>query len=179
MLAGAQRQLQHAKASRLLGQTLGALAGGNAVEAGTLLASYEKQEGAEAARAAPIRQALGAVRAEAAEKESDRVLRADVPALDHAGLVAMLIQMFVEETGSAPSDVVVSAKSVRFEDKEAPTGLKKRLDGYASALSKAAWIMSLKCGCDADAQLTSEVAGAALLAARSGPSFKRPEVGLP
>ena len=179
MIAGAQRQLQHAKASRLLGQTLGALAGGNAVAAATLLASYEKQEGAEAARAAPIRQALGTVRAKAAEKESDRVLRADVPALDHAGLVAMLIQMFVEETGTAPSDVVVSAKSVRFEDKEAPTGLKKRLDGYASALSKAAWIMSLKCGCDADAQLTSEVAGAALLAARSGPSFKRPEVGLP
>ncbi len=178
-IAGAQRQLQHAKASRLLGQTLGALAGGNAVAAGTLLASYEKEAGAEAARVASIRRALGDARAGAGEKEFDRVLRADVPTLDHAGLVTMLTQMFVEETGSAPADVIVSARSVRFQDKDAAAGLKKRLDGYASALGKAAWLMSVKCGCDADAQLSSEVAGAALLVARSGPSFKRPEVGLP
>jgi hypothetical protein len=39
--------------------------------------------------------------------------------------------------------------------------------------------MSLKCGCDAGAVLTSEAGGAALLKAKYAPSFKRPHVGLP
>jgi hypothetical protein len=179
MIAGAQRQLARARASKLLGQTLGSLAGGDPKEAATLLASYESEAGSDASRAAAIRNALNHAAPAAAQGEWERVLRADVPALDHAGFVAMVGQLFRVETGAAPSDVVVSAKSVRIRDQEAPAGLKKRLDAYAAALSKAARFMSIKCGCDADAQLVAEVAGAPLLKARFGPSFTRPEVGLP
>ena len=64
-------------------------------------------------------------------------------------------------------------------DKDAPKGLKTRLDAYARALGRTAWLLSIKCGCPASATLESETAGAALLKARFEPSFTQPEVGLP
>jgi len=102
-----------------------------------------------------------------------------VPALDHAAFVAMIKQLFSEQTGSIPNEVIVSARDVTVEDKDAPQGLKVRLDSYAGALGRSAWLMSLKCGCDAGAVLTGEVAGEALLKARYSASFTRPQVGLP
>jgi hypothetical protein len=91
----------------------------------------------------------------------------------------MLTQLFTDETGSSPDQVIVSAAEVSIQDKAAPKGLKTRLDAYARALGRSAWAMSIKCGCAASAALLSETAGAPLLKARFEPSFKQPEVGLP
>ena len=99
------------------------------------------------------------------------VITSDVPGLDHSAFVAMLTQLFSDETGSAPDDVIVSARSVNIQDKDAPKGLKTHLDAYARALGRSAWLMSLKCGCAASAELQSEAAGAPLLKARFEPSF--------
>ncbi len=102
-----------------------------------------------------------------------------MPALDHAAFVAMIKQLFSEQTGSAPNEVIVSAKDLTVEDKDAPQGLKVQLDSYAGALGRSAWLMSLKCGCDAGAVLTGEAVGGAILKASYSPSFTRPHVGLP
>ena len=75
--------------------------------------------------------------------------------------------------------MIVAAKDLTIEDKDAPKGLKEQLDSYAVALGRSAWLMSLKCGCDAGAVLESEAVGEALLKAKYSPSFKRPQVGLP
>jgi hypothetical protein len=91
----------------------------------------------------------------------------------------MLTQLFSDETGSAPDEVIVSAAEVSIQDKEAPKGLKTHLDAYARALGRSAWLLSIKCGCAASATLESETAGAALLKAHFEPSFTQPEVGLP
>jgi hypothetical protein len=91
----------------------------------------------------------------------------------------MLTQLFSDATGSAPDDVIVSGNAVSIQDKDAPKGMKTHLDGYARALGRSAWAMSLKCGCAASAQLQSETAGAPLLKARFEPSFTQAEVGLP
>jgi hypothetical protein len=107
------------------------------------------------------------------------VMKTDVPALDHQAFVAMIKQLFNEQTGSIPNDVIVGAKDVTIEDKDAPKGLKEQLDSYAGALGRSAWLMRLKCGCDANAVLTSEAVGDALLKASDSPSFTRPHVGLP
>ena len=109
----------------------------------------------------------------------DGVIRSDVPALDHAAFVAMIEQLFIEQTGSVPNEVIVAAKDVTVEDKDAPQGLKVQLDSYAVALGRSAWLMSLKCGCDAGAVLTGEAVGGAILKANYSPSFTRPHVGLP
>ena len=69
--------------------------------------------------------------------------------------------------------------SVEIADKAADNGVRTRLDGYAVALGKSAWLMSLKCGCEASATLKADRAGAVLLQARSSPSSSRPQVGLP
>ncbi len=114
-----------------------------------------------------------------AESIYDGVIRSDVPGLDHAAFVAMIKQLFREQTGSIPNEVIVSAKDLTVEDKDAPQGLKQRLDSYAGALGRSAWLMSLKCGCDANAVLTGEAVGDALLKATDSPSFTRPRVGLP
>jgi hypothetical protein len=106
-------------------------------------------------------------------------MKSDVPALDHQAFVAMIKQLFSEQTGSVPEDVIVAAKDLTIEDKDAPKGLKEQLDSYAGALGRSAWLMSLKCGCDANAVLTGEAVGDALLKAKDSPSFKRPQVGLP
>ena len=75
--------------------------------------------------------------------------------------------------------MIVSAKDVTIEDKDAPKGLKEQLDSYAGALGRSAWLMSLKCGCDASAVLTSEAVGDALLKARIHPLSRGRRSGYP
>ncbi len=179
MVTAAQQQLHRADSAALLGKTLGAMAGGNPRAATTELALYEKAPSAEQERAISIRRALATSEDHRADNAYDAVLRADVPALDHSAFVAMLKQVFAEQTGSLPSEVVVTAKGLTVEDKNAPEALKTQLDSYAAALGKSAWLMSVKCGCEATAALISEPVGAALLKARAAPSFARPQVGLP
>jgi len=179
MIANAQGQLKRSAANALLGRTLGAMAGGNADAARLILADYEKAPSAESSRADSIRRVLEYVPDRSTESTYDGVIRSDVPALDHQAFVAMIKQLFNDQTGSAPNEVIVAAKDLTVEDKDAPDGLKVRLDSYAGALGRSAWLMSLKCGCDAGAVLTGEAAGEALLKARFSPSFTRPQVGLP
>ena len=179
MIANAQGQLRRSAANALLGRTLGAMAGGNAGAARTMLADYEKAPSAESSRADSIRRVLAGVPDRHAESIYDGVIRSDVPALDHQAFVAMIKQLFSEQTGSIPNEVIVSARDLTVEDKDAPKGLKDQLDSYAGALGRSAWLMSLKCGCDAGAVLTGEAVGGALLKAKYSPSFTRPHVGLP
>ena len=179
MIANAQGQLRRSAANALLGRTLGAMAGGNAGAARIMLADYEKAPSAESSRADSIRRVLAGVPDRHAESTYDGVIRSDVPALDHAAFVAMIKQLFNEQTGSMPNEVIVGAKDMTVEDKDAPKGLKEQLDSYAVALGRSAWLMSLKCGCDANAVLEGEAVGEALLKAKYSPSFKRPHVGLP
>jgi len=179
MIADAQGQLRRSAANALLGRTLGAMAGGNAGEARVILADYEKTPSAEESRADSIRRVLSGMPDTHPDSIYDGVIRTDVPTLDHQAFVAMIKQLFSEQTGSVPNDVIVSAKDVTIEDKDAPKGLKQQLDSYAGALGRSAWLMSLKCGCDAGAVLTSEAVGDALLKASYSPSFTRPRVGLP
>jgi len=179
MIADAQGQLRRSEANALLGRTLGAMAGGNAGEARVILADYEKAPSAEESRADSIRRVLSGMPDTHPDSIYDGVIRTDVPTLDHQAFVAMIKQLFSEQTGSVPNDVIVSAKDVTIEDKDAPKGLKQQLDSYAGALGRSAWLMSLKCGCDAGAVLTSEAVGDALLKASYSPSFTRPRVGLP
>jgi hypothetical protein len=155
------------------------MAGGNAGEARVILADYEKAPSAESSRADSIRRVLADVPDRHPESTYDGVMKSDVPALDHAAFVAMVKQLFIEQTGSTPNDVIVAAKDLTVEDKDAPKGLKEQLDSYAAALGRSAWLMSLKCGCEAGAVLTGEAVGDALLKAKYSPSFKRPQVGLP
>ncbi len=179
MIANAQGQLRRSAANALLGRTLGAMAGGNAGEARIILADYEKAPSAESSRANSIRRVLAYVPDRHTESTYDGVIKNDVPMLDHAAFVAMIKQLFSEQTGTIPNEVIVAAKDLTVEDKDAPQGLKIQLDSYAGALGRSAWLMSLKCGCDAGAVLTGEAAGEALLKAKYSPSFKRPQVGLP
>lgn len=179
MIANAQGQLRRSAANALLGRTLGAIAGGNAGQARVILADYEKASSAEVSRADTIRRVLAYVPDRQKEMNFDGVMKTDVPTLDHQAFVAMIKQMFTEQTGSAPDDVIVAAQDLTVQDKDAPKGLKEQLDDYASALGRAAWLMSLKCGCNSEAILTGEAVGDALLKAKYSPSFKRPQVGLP
>lgn len=179
MIAAAQEQLRRGQAQALLGKALGAMAGGNAAQARTILIDYEKAPAAETARADSIRRVLATTPDHRADPAYESVLRSDVPALDHAAFVAMLKQLFGEETGSAPGEITVAAKEVTIEDKAAIAGVREQIDNYARAMGRSAWLMTVKCGCDATAVLTGESVGAPLLKARFGPSFKRPQVGLP
>jgi len=130
-------------------------------------------------RADSIRRMLAYVPDRQREMNFDGVMKTDVPTLDHQAFVAMIKQLFTEQTGSLPDDVIVAAQDITVQDKDAPKGLKEQLDDYASALGRAAWLMSLKCGCTSEATLTGEAVGDALLKAKYAPSFKRPQVGLP
>lgn len=179
MIASAKQQLERAQSQRLLGQTLGAIAGDNPEQAGVILASYEKTSAAERSRADAIRTAIAGAPRPVPSSPYKSVLASDVPGLDHAAFVAMLKELFHDQTGSVPEEIIVSASAVRVEDKDAPGGLKTRLDAYARALGRSAWLMSLKCGCAASATLSGEVAGPALLRAKFEPSFKQAQVGLP
>jgi hypothetical protein len=179
MIAEAQDQLRRGQAESLLGRTLGAMAGGNPGQARTILAEYEKAPAAESARADSIRRALAAMPDQRMDSSLDGVIKRDVPSLNHAAFVAMVKQMFGEETGTNPAEVIVSGKDLTVEDKSAPQGVKDQLDSYARAIGRSAWLMSLKCGCEAGAVLTGEAVGTPLLKARYAPSSKRPQVGLP
>jgi len=179
IMAQAQEKMQRAKSEALLGRALGAIAGGNSGAASTILAEYQKDPTAVASRADQVRRALANIPDRRADAAYRALLQSDVPALDRAAFVAMLSQMMADTTGSAPDEVVLSDKDVSIEDKKAAGALKTALDRYATALGKAAWLMSIKCGCDAGARLTAEPAGQALLRAHFSPSFTRPQVGLP
>jgi hypothetical protein len=179
LMASAEGKLKHAESTKWLGRTLGAMAGDNPEQAGELLASYEKSSAAEPARADAIRRVLAGYPRQEASSPYASLIASDVPGLDHSAFVAMLTQLFSDETGAAPDEVIVSTATVNVQDKDAPKGMKTHLDAYARALGRSAWAMSLKCGCAASATLQSETAGAPLLKARFEPSFKEPEVGLP
>lgn len=144
-----------------------------------MLADYEKAPAAEAERAESIRRVLANAPDRRAETAYDSVLKSDVPALDHAAFVAMVKQMFGEETGSTPAEISVGAKDLAVENRGAQQGIKQQLDSYARALGRSAWLMSIKCGCEAGAVLSGEAVGAPLLKARFAPGFKRTQVGLP
>jgi hypothetical protein len=179
LLAQAQDKMRRAKAQALLGRTLGAMAGGNVTSANTILAEYQKEPHSEPARADAIRRTLATEVDSRADNAYRRLLRSDVPGLDQSAFVAMLKQMVADQTGSAPDEIVIDPKDVTIEDKNATKGVKTALDSYATAIGKAAWLMSLKCGCDAGATLSADPAGGAILRARFAPSFTKPQVGLP
>jgi hypothetical protein len=179
LMAAAQGKLKRAESARWLGRTLGAIAGDDPEQAGVMLASYEKSSSPEPARVEAIRRVLATYPHQEARSPYAALVASDVPGLDHSAFVAMLTQLFTDATGSAPDEVIVSASEVSIQDKDAPKGLKTRLDTYARALGRSAWAMSIKCGCAASAILQSETAGPALLKARFEPSFKQAEVGLP
>jgi len=179
MMAAASGKLKQAESAKLLGKTLGAMAGDDPAKAAEMLASYEKSPTPEASRADAIRKVLASYPHQEPQSPYSAVLTSDVPGLDHSAFVAMVTQLFSDETGAAASEVIVGAADVRIEDTDAPKGLKIRLDAYARALGRIAWLMSIKCGCAANSTLAGETAGAPLLRARFEPSFKQPEVGLP
>ena len=179
LMAAAEGKLKQAESAKWLGRTLGAMAGDNPQQAGIMLASYEKSSAAQPARIEAIRRVLANYPHQEARSPYASLITSDVPGLDHSAFVAMLTQLFNDETGTAPDEVIVSAAQVNIQDKDAPKGLKTHLDAYARALGRSAWLLSIKCGCAASATLESETAGAALLKARFEPSFTQPEVGLP
>jgi hypothetical protein len=179
LMAAAEGKLKQAESTKRLGRTLGAMAGDDPEQARLMLASYEKSPAAEPARIDAIRSVLASYPHQEAHSPYASLIARDIPGLDHSAFVAMLTQLFSDETGTAPDEVIVSAGEVSIQDKEAPKGLKTHLDAYARALGRSAWLLSIKCGCAASATLESETAGAALLKARFEPSFTQPEVGLP
>jgi hypothetical protein len=179
LMAAAEGKLKQAESAKWLGRALGAMAGDDPEQARLMLASYEKSPAAEPARADAIRTVLASYPHQEAHSPYASLITRDIPGLDHSAFVAMLTQLFSDETGSAPDEVIVSAAEVSIQDKEAPKGLKTHLDAYARALGRSAWLLSIKCGCAASATLESETAGAALLKAHFEPSFTQPEVGLP
>jgi hypothetical protein len=179
LMAQADAKIRRARAEALLGRTLGAMAGGNTRAAGVMLADYRKAPSAETGRADAVRRALDVASDHRADAARSAVLKSDVPQLDHFAFVAMLTQMYGEETGGAPDLVMVSAKDVTIESKKAADGMKQHVDRYAAALGKAAWLMSLKCGCEAGAVLTPGPEGGVLMRAHFAPSFTAPDVGIP
>lgn len=178
MVNRAHEQMARSKAAALLGKALGAMAGGDRQGAVQMLAAYEKEPAADSARLAGLRRALQA-QPPPADGVLERALRSDVPGLDRAAFIAMVKQLFNERAGAEPETVEAAKAELDVIDKNSPGGLKNRLDGYASALGKSVELMSLRCGCEAHAQLKAEPTGAALLKGRFAPSFHRPQVGLP
>jgi hypothetical protein len=176
IVAGARRQMTRTRAENLLGRTLGAIAGGDVPAAGQILAQYEKEPAAEPALAQPLQRAIAVWQDR--PPNGDQLFRTDVPGLNRASFIAMVKQVFSEQTGTQP-EVETGSSSVAITDKAAESGIKTRLDGFAIALGKCAWLMSLKCGCEATATLTADRGGAILLQARFGASSSRPQVGLP
>jgi hypothetical protein len=179
LMANAEDKMKRAKAESLLGRTLGAMAGGDSKAASTILVQYEGAPYSETTRATAIRTALAVEADHRADLAYRKILTTDVPNLDHTAFTAMVTQMVSDVTGAAPDDVIVGGKDVTIQDKKATDGIKKSLDVYANALSKAAWLMSVKCGCDAGARLTADPSGLVLMRAHFAPSFTRSEVGLP
>ena len=115
----------------------------------------------------------------APEAIGERALREYVPGLDRAAFVAMVREAFAARTGAEPTTVELAASSVAIADQRAAEGVKTQLDGYAAALAKSAWLMSVRCGCAASATLAADPDGVLLLQAHSGPSSRSGQVGLP
>jgi hypothetical protein len=172
-------KLKRAKAEGLLGRTLGAMAGGDSHAATLMLAQYQAAPEAQTSRADAISRALAVEADHRTDYAYRKVLTSDVPGLDQTAFVAMVTEMVSGVTGTTPQDVSVGGKDLTIQDKKAADGLKTSLDAYANALGKAAWLMSMKCGCDAAARLTADPSGVVLLRARFEPSFTRAQVGLP
>ena len=179
MLAGARDQIRKTRAETLFGQALGAIAGGDPDAASAKLALYEKEPDAKAASASGLRSAIGALHPAAPDAIGERAMREYVPGLDRAAFVAMVREAFSARTGAEPATVELAASSVAIADQRAAEGVKTRLDGYAAALAKSAWLMSVRCGCAASATLAADRAGALLLQAHSVPSSRSGQVGLP
>jgi hypothetical protein len=179
MIGAAQQQIRRSQANSLLGKTLGAMVGGNDAQARTILAQYQQAPLAELTRADAIRQAIANNPDHRPESPYDAVLKSDIPSLDHAAFVAMLKQMFGDRTGATPQQVLVTAKDVTIEDKAAIQGVKEQLDIYAATLGRSAYLMSIKCGCDASVVLTGESVGGAILKASYSPATRHSQVGLP
>jgi hypothetical protein len=179
LMADAQVKLKRAKAEGLLGRTLGAMAGGDSHAATLMLAQYQAAPEAQTSRADAISRALAVEADHRADYAYRKLLTSDVPGLDQTAFVAMVTEMVTGVTGTTPQDVSVGGKDLTIQDKKAADGLKTSLDAYANALGKAAWLMSMKCGCDAAARLTADPSGVVLLRARFEPSFTRAQVGLP
>ncbi len=179
MLAGARDQIRKTRAETLFGQALGAIAGGDPDAASAKLALYEKEPAAKAASVAGLRSAIGTLHPPAPDAIDERALREYVPGLDRAAFVAMVREAFAARTGAEPATVDLAASSVAISDQRAAAGVKTQLDSYAAALARSAWLMSVRCGCAASATLAADPAGVLLLQARSGPSSRSGQVGLP
>ena len=179
MIAAAKQQMAKSHVQALLGKTLGAVAAGDGAHAQTLLASYEKEPNSDATRADALQRVIGEQNHTPAATGVAQILKADIPGLDQAAFVAMVKQMFSDEAGTEPAEVQMTQNALDIEDRHAADGVKTRLDGYATAVGKSAELLSLRCGCEAQAQLRAENPGAVLLKAKFGPSSTRPQVGLP
>jgi hypothetical protein len=179
MIANARDQIRQTRAESLFGAALGAIAGGDPDTAGTILASYEKEPAAQSSNAAALRNAIAAIRPSAPDAIDERTLREYVPGLDRAAFVATLKRAFASRAGTEPAAVELDPSGVEIEDQRAAEGVRTQIDLYAAALAESAWLMSVKCGCEATATLKAGPAGAVLLQARSGPSSRSRQVGLP
>ena len=180
LMAAAEGKLKHAESTKWLGRTLGAMAGDNPEQAGVMLASYEKSSAAEPARADAIRRVLAGYPHQEASSPYAEVIASDVPGLDHSAFVAMLTQLFSDETGAAPDEVIVSASRG-----ERPG--QGRAEGHEDASRRlCARARPQRLGDEPQVRMRRErdaaiakPPGAPLLKARFEPSFKQPEVGLP
>jgi hypothetical protein len=179
MIADSRKKMELVRAQATLGRVLGAIAGGDAPAASTLLAAYEKEPVADGTSAQGLRNAIGALAASAPDSPGAAILRHDIPGLDRGAFVATVKQMFSAQTGTEPAEVEISGSNLDIADQSAPEGIKTQLDSYAAALAKSAWLMSLRCGCDASAFLKGDPAGVLLLQAHINPSSRRPQVGIP
>ena len=179
MIANARDQIRKTRAETLFGAALGAIAGGDPDTAGTILASYEKEPAAQSSNAAALRNAIGALRPSPPDAIDERTLREYVPGLDRAAFVATLKRAFAARAGTEPAAVELDPSGVAITAQRAAEGVRTQIDRYAAALAESAWLMSVKCGCEATATLKAEPAGTVLLQARSGPSSRSRQVGLP
>ncbi len=179
MIANARDQMRKTRAETFFGEALGAIAGDDPDAANAMLASYEKEPASQASNAAALRTAIGALHPPAPDAIDERTLREYIPGLDRAAFAASLKRVFAAQTGTEPTAVEVAGGSVEIADQHAADGVRTQIDRYAAALAKSAWLMSVKCGCEATAALKADPAGAMLLQAHSGPSSRSRQVGLP
>jgi hypothetical protein len=179
MIADSRQKLELIRAQAIFGRVLGAIAGGDAPAASTLLAAYEKEPVADGASAQGLRSEIDALAASAPDAKGAAVLRRDIPGLERGAFVATVKQMFSAQTGTEPAGVEISGSNLDIADQRAPQAIRTQLDSYAVALAKSAWLMSLRCNCDASASLRGDPAGGLLLQAHSNPSSSRPQVGIP
>jgi hypothetical protein len=184
MVAKAREQIARSHSTILLGQALGAIAAGDATSAQRLSDSYAKDSTADPARSQGLRAAISALSRTLQGPPNDQISRSqiflsDVPGLDQAAFASMVKQVFTDATGSQPQTVEASSGRIDVNDKAAEAGLKTSLDLYAMALAKTAWLMSLRCGCAAEASLRAQSEGPTLIRAHFDPSSNHAQVGLP